>query len=136
MDGEFTANAKGKYIYNGQVKKENIGYSSLALPLQRIGSGTNAVKGLIDNVRVADVENVETLVPTDNFVIASDNENALTGNGTEGPASLAFDGNPGTRWHSQHTPSKKELPASIMIDMGAEYEINSLVYLPRQDAGE
>lgn len=136
VDGEFTANAKGKYIYNGQVKKENIGYSSLALPLQRIGSGTNAVKGLIDNVRVADVENVETLVPTDNFVIASDNENALTGNGTEGPASLAFDGNPGTRWHSQHTPSKKELPASIMIDMGAEYEINSLVYLPRQDAGE
>ncbi|MEY8427369.1 discoidin domain-containing protein [Lachnospiraceae bacterium 46-15] len=136
VDGEFAANAKGKYVYNGQVKKENIGYSSLALPLQRIGSRTNAVKGLIDNVQIADVGHDEAMVPADDFIITSDNENALTGNGTEGPASLAFDGNTETRWHSQHTPSKKELPASIMIDMGAEYEINSLVYLPRQDAGE
>ena len=59
------------------------------------------------------------------FTITCDNENPLSG--SEGPASLAFDGDANTIWHSNYTPVTP-LPATIEIDLGAEYPVNQFSY--------
>lgn len=48
-------------------------------------------------------------------------------------ASLAGDGNTGTFWHSQFSPTVVSLPHSATIDLGASTFINGFNYLPRQD---
>lgn len=131
VDGVFVADAVGQFANKGIVKKSGITNSSFALPLQRIGSATNAIKGTLDNIRAEDEEASWNPVPSEGFSVTSDNENAFA-YGKEGPAYLAFDGNTATHWHSNYTP-KQELPASITVDMGAEYEIEKMLYLPRQD---
>ncbi len=74
-----------------------------------------------------------TLIDPSSFTVTSDNENPSNSTNTEGPASYAFDSNADTIWHSNYTPSKQALPATITIDMNGEYTINKLTYLPRQD---
>ena len=137
VNGTFNSSAKGSFINKGLVKKTNISSSSFVLPLARIGSKTNAFKGCIDNVRVTKRYDINdpSQIPTSGWTISSDNEQALTADGTEGPVSLAFDGNPGTIWHTQYSPSKKELPATITIDMNQVNRIHEFVYLPRQSGG-
>ncbi|WP_078095886.1 TIM-barrel domain-containing protein [Streptomyces sp. fd1-xmd] len=54
----------------------------------------------------------------------------------DGAAVGAFDGNPGTMWHtawSSGTPAA--LPHEIQIDLGARYTLDGLGCLPRQDGG-
>lgn len=133
VNGSFVSDASGRFVHNGTVKKTDITNASFALPLQRIGSAVNAVRGTIDNIRITDGKGHTNAIPSDGFVITSDNENALV-NGKEGPAYLAFDGNEMTIWHSDYTP-KKPLPATVTVDLGAEYEIDRMFYLPRQDSG-
>ena len=41
-DVEFVSYAEGKFVHNGMVKKEGITNATFALPLERIGSKTNA----------------------------------------------------------------------------------------------
>lgn len=53
VNGEFVADAKGKFIHNDMVKKENITNATFALPLERIGSKTETVSAVIDNVVVS-----------------------------------------------------------------------------------
>lgn len=132
-DGIWIGNATGRFVNGGVVKKANLRNSSLALPVQRIGSKTNAVQGTIDNIQIKSEEELSNVIPAERFVITSDNENALR-NEKEGPAYLAFDGNPATFWHSNYSP-KQELPAAVTVDMGMEYEIEKMIYLPRQDGG-
>ncbi|WP_327280124.1 MULTISPECIES: TIM-barrel domain-containing protein [unclassified Streptomyces] len=67
-----------------------------------------------------------SLVSTDSQETAAEN----------GAAANAFDGNPGTIWHtawSSGTPAA--LPHEISIDLGARYAVDALGYLPRQDGG-
>ena len=52
VDGEFVSDATGKYIDKGIEKKTGITAATFALPLQRIGSKTSAINGVIDNVIV------------------------------------------------------------------------------------
>jgi len=52
-----------------------------------------------------------------------------SGNG----ASLAGDGNTGTFWHSQYSPTVISLPHWATVDLGTSTFINGLNYLPRQD---
>ncbi|KAI4161490.1 MAG: hypothetical protein LQ342_004893 [Letrouitia transgressa] len=44
-----------------------------------------------------------------------------------------LDGNTGTIWHSQYSPSNAPLPHTITLDMKKTYNVNGLTYLPRQD---
>ncbi len=46
------SDATGKYIDKGIEKKTGITAATFALPLQRIGSKTSAINGVIDNVIV------------------------------------------------------------------------------------
>ncbi len=131
-DGESYP-AVGKYVNRQTDNKErvdNIGISTLLLPLQRIGSETNAISAVIDNVKVlSGAYKDKTVIDSSNFTVTSDNENPLAG--SEGPIELAFDGDTSTFWHSNYTPYQ-DLPATVEIDMGQAYTINKFSYLPRQ----
>ena len=54
VNGEYVCDAKGKFIHNDMVKKDNIKHSTFALPLERIGSKTETVSAVIDNVVVTE----------------------------------------------------------------------------------
>ncbi|MBT3286936.1 MAG: hypothetical protein HN380_06275 [Victivallales bacterium] len=45
---------------------------------------------------------------------------------------LAFDGKPGTIWHSEWRKKKPRHPHEIIIDMGKEETLRGVAYLPRQ----
>ncbi|KAI4193236.1 MAG: hypothetical protein LQ348_002919 [Seirophora lacunosa] len=49
-------------------------------------------------------------------------------------ATNVLDGNTGSIWHTQYTPSNAVLPHAITIDMKKIINVNGLTYLPRQDA--
>lgn len=121
--------AKGSYSYEGDLKASNISRASLSLPIERIGSKTNAVNAVIDNlVLTSDVKKEESdlnAVDPKDFTVTTDNENA------DGKITNAFDNNPSTIWHTKWQPSKQELPAVINIDMKKDYDINGLYYMPR-----
>lgn len=53
--------------------------------------------------------------------------------GENAPASKAIDGNPNSIWHTAY--NNNEMPQSITIDLGEEYNINKFSYLPRQGGG-
>lgn len=134
--------AVGKFVdpYNGIVKNSNIrngqyitssnkgrSVASLNIPVQRIGSKTNAVSALIDNVAIyARTTKDAYLVDGSNFTATSDNEQK----GNE--AAFAFDNKPNTIWHSAWNPYKA-LPASIEVDMHTVNTINKMLYYPRND---
>jgi O-glycosyl hydrolase len=45
----------------------------------------------------------------------------------------AIDGNPGTLWHTEWDPDRVYPPQSITLDLGGDYSVSGLMYLPRQD---
>ncbi|OCL01465.1 carbohydrate-binding module family 32 [Glonium stellatum] len=47
--------------------------------------------------------------------------------------SNVLDGNTGTFWHTEYSPTNAALPHNLTIDLKALYWINGLSYLPRQD---
>ena len=75
-----------------------------------------------------------TASSTTDFSFTCDNEQNPA-EGSDGPISNAFDGDTSTLWHSQYSPSIKALPATFTVDMGKEYKINKLTYVPRQSGG-
>ena len=136
-------NAVGKYVdETGEVKQENIkpglslgnnnggyGVGTLLLPIQRIGSTSNAIDATIDNVVVSEgVQKDTTILDGKTFTVTTNNEQSDMG--TEGPISYAFDGNLSTIWHTSYSPYKN-LPAEVIVDMNKTYDINKLTYIPR-----
>lgn len=108
--------------------------ATLNIPIKYIGSTTgNSFNGLIDEIELTNGQD-DSIIPTTDFSFTCDNEqNPAEGN--DGPISYAFDGDTTTLWHSQYSPSKKSLPATFTVDMGKEYTINKLTYVPRQSGG-
>ncbi|HYW80552.1 MAG TPA: discoidin domain-containing protein [Thermoguttaceae bacterium] len=47
----------------------------------------------------------------------------------------AMDGNPSTMWHTEFSGSSPAPPHEIVVDLGAEYELSGIAYLPRPAAG-
>jgi alpha-L-fucosidase len=48
-------------------------------------------------------------------------------------AEKAYDGNPGTFWHTSWNKGYTSHPHHLTIDMGKEYKVSGFSYLPRQD---
>ncbi|KAL8964463.1 MAG: hypothetical protein Q9183_004434 [Haloplaca sp. 2 TL-2023] len=63
------------------------------------------------------------------WTASADSFQSTTGND---PAKV-LDGNRGTFWHSQYSPTNAALPHTITLDMKKTYNVNGLTYLPRQD---
>lgn len=109
--------------------------ATLNIPIKYIGSTTgNSFNGLIDEIELTNDQD-DSIIPTTDFSFTCDNEQNPA-EGSDGPISNAFDGDITTLWHSQYSPSIKALPATFTVDMGKEYKINKLTYVPRQSGGK
>lgn len=53
-----------------------------------------------------------------------------------GQALNAFDSNPDTIWHTEYFYNQPPHPHEMQIDLGAIYELQKFLYLPRQDGGD
>lgn len=49
-----------------------------------------------------------------------------------GPATMAFDGDPNTIWHTRWSTGTDPYPHELQIDLGNNYSISKFNYLPRQ----
>ena len=105
------------------VKKDNIANATFALPLERIGSKTNAVSAVIDNVVVTEKEK-EPEVDIYNKSAWTGSAESETptehGAGKEGVIGMAFDSNSGTHWHSDwsHTTTDKIPTSAGVVETG------------------
>jgi len=50
-------------------------------------------------------------------------------------AACAFDGDPGTWWHSKFAGTAEQHPHELVIDLGRKHTVRGFRYLARQDAG-
>ena len=92
-------------------------WATLIIPLERIGSKTNAFIGEIDDVQVSKEE-----ITTKAYATSEQSQDK---------ASNAIDGNPDTMWHTKWDGSDK-LPQSITLELAKAREIKGYNYLPRQ----
>ncbi len=150
VNGEFVADAKGKFIHNDMVKKENITNATFALPLERIGSKTETVSAVIDNVVVTEKEPEQDIYNKASWTGTAESETPTSqGGGKEGVIGMAFDNSSATHWHSDWSQATKDkvptsagaagtgkgadgsIWAEVKFDKG--YEINQVLFAPRQD---
>lgn len=120
---------------DGGVRVENISKATLLLPLQRIGSKTNAIEAVIGNVTVKQGVAVD-YNKSGWKKVEVDTETVYTA--TEGLFEYAFDGNSGTIWHSNWQGASDKLkPQGTwdeiggVIDLGEKYTINQFKFTPR-----
>ncbi|HEL1619335.1 TPA: discoidin domain-containing protein [Streptococcus suis] len=124
---------KAELYINGQLvdtlSKNQTGskHVTMTLPTEYIGSKTSAIKGLVDDMMISQVQaGVAETYPSKAWTITVDNFN--NGEGID----KAFDGNTSTIWHTKWQPSKQDLPATILVDMKESLTFDKLIYLPRQ----
>ena len=134
VGGELVGTATGKFVHNGEVKKSGITHATFALPLERIGSETNAITATIDNVKVvklADPADASRDIPVE--VLTATTGDYQTGyEATEGPANLVLDGDPSTIWHTNWQGTSRE-NHWIQLELSEDYVVDGLRYQPRQN---
>src|SRR5262249_24806130 len=64
-------------------------------------------------------------------VVSVDSQDMVGGNYA---ATNAIDGNPATFWHTEWDQQTAPLPHTLVLDLGGQYQVDGLRYLPRQDA--
>ena len=103
-------------------------------PLEKVGSMDNAFKGEIKSLTVSTNTLVsdETLIPQEQMTAIASSEHPNVG--SEGLASFAIDGDPGTIWHTNYS-TPVQLPQHITLDLGGTYTVEKFTYLPRANGG-
>lgn len=151
VNGEYVCDAKGKFIHNDMVKKDNITHSTFALPLERIGSKTETVSAVIDNVVVTEKAPEVDLYNKASWTGKAESETPTSHGGqNEGIIGMAFDNKPSTIWHSDWSQATKDkvpttsggagsgkgADGSIWTEISFDkaYEINQVSFTPRQDS--
>ena len=73
--------------------------------------------------------------PTEDVFISKKDWKVIDYSSQEGinPATYAIDGNTNTFWHTQYSGTVAEAPHHITIDLGKQYNIQSLLATPRMD---
>lgn len=100
---------------------------TFTIPSHYIGSKTKAMKGLVDELVIGQAQSLTVgAMDTSKWTITTDNENH------DGKAVYAFDNDLSTIWHTQWTPSRKNPPAWIEVDMKEAITIDRVTYIPRQ----
>lgn len=129
VDGESKGTAVGRFRHNEIDKKTGITYSSFHMPVHRIGSKTNSVRGKIDNVVFSlDVEDHSGKIDNSQFTAAAEHEQS----GQE--IDKAMDNNPDTHWHT--TWGTNSLPETVTFTFDEPTEIGRIGVLPRQSGGD
>ena len=133
VNDEFICDANGKYIHNDMVKKENISNATFALPLERIGSKTNSIEAVIDNVEVSESTAEEDIYHKENWSGKTNTETIYSE--TEGKLVYAFDNKSNTLWHSNWQGASDKLNGSnsfyAELNLGKAYNINQFSFTPR-----
>ncbi len=140
VDGALVGRASGRFFDAGMVKKDGIDNATLTLPLQRIGSKTNAIAAKIDNVRVAPASAVDQF----NKAAWDERTNSWTQTGEDhgGHLSHALDGDRSSIWHSNWKDATEENkngrlsvtnPIWVEFDFDKAYVINQFSFTPRPD---
>ena len=136
VNGELFGSATGKFVHNGVEKKTGITYSTFAMPLERIGSETNAIVATIDNIQVvelADPADDSRDIPVE--VLTATAGDWQTGyEATEGPANLVLDGDSSTIWHTNWYGTTRD-NHWIQFELSEDYIVDGLRYQPRQTGG-
>ena len=121
---------------DGEVRVDDVSIGTFLLPIQRIGSATNAIAAVIDNVTVKQGAAVDYNKNAWSKVKV-DSETDM-GSTTEGLFKYAFDGKSGTIWHSNWKGVSDKLKPqgtwdeiSGEIDLGQKYTINQFKFTPR-----
>lgn len=135
IDGTLAGKATGKYIDKGIQKKTNISNATFALPIQRIGSSTNAIQAVIDNVIVSEKTAKEDVYQKVNWTGKTNTETNY--NEREGLLKYAFDNKANTIWHSNWQGATDKLNGTnsfyAELDLGDTFTINQFSFTPRQD---
>lgn len=140
VDGVLVGRANGRFFDADMVKKDGIDNATLTLPLQRIGSKTNAIAAKIDNVRVAPASAVDQF----NKAAWEERTNSWTQTGEDhgGHLSHALDGDQSSIWHSNWKDPTEENkngrlsvtnPIWAEFDFDKAYTINQFSFTPRPD---
>lgn len=129
----LVGNAVGKFIHNDIEKKTNITNATFALPLQRIGSKTNAIQARIDNVEVSEHKAAGDVYNKAAWTGKTNTETVYDSN--EGLLTYAFDNKTNTIWHSNWQGATDKLTGNnsfyAEIDFAQVYEINQFSFTPR-----
>lgn len=94
------------------------------VPVKEFVALSEELEAVLANKTAEPVLSVYQALDGTAFTIVCDNEE-LPGNASEGPASLAFDNNSATIWHSSYTP---RLPANIEVDLNGTHTIGQFGY--------
>lgn len=152
VNGEFISDASGRFFHENMVKKSGIMNATFALPLERIGSKTQAIDAVIDNVIVKDLSEKDPGTAFDqgkeNWTATADSE-TIANLPKEGEIAKAFDSNAGTHWHSNWKGATDKVPTmggkpgegkgadgSIWTEVmfGAPKTVNQVSFTPRTDS--
>ena len=104
VNDEFVANATGRFVRNGKIKKDGITNATFALPLERIGSKENSIVATIDNVSVYNSE--KGLISKEKWHGQTESEKK-----PDNPFTFAFDNDPNTFWHSNWGAHTDTIPS-------------------------
>lgn len=138
--------ATGIYINrqtDNTVRKQNIANATLLLPLQRIGSETNAVSAEIDNVNVTVAQQAVDEFNKAGWTGTASSEYTSNPSSSEGEIEKGFDNDSGTIWHSNYGNNSMKLECaaggtlkevSAEINLGQKYTINQFSFTPRVGA--
>lgn len=93
-----------------------------------VAAAAVAIQDAIDGLEFRPVDD-ENLINKD---AGSGVTELATSSTVEGDKGDVLDGNPGTYWHSNYSDGY-QLPQWIMFDLGAEYDLTDVTFLPRPD---
>lgn len=147
VDGKHVSDATGRFFHESMVKKEGITNATFALPLERIGSKTNALAAKIDNVMITTAPKAkpaENIYHKENWTGKTNSQTIFNDN--EGQLAFAFDSNDNSIWHSNWQNGKSDKVEKIdgtkgtldeiyaEIDFNDVYKINQFSFTPRTNS--
>ena len=135
VNGKMVGTAVGKFIHNDIEKKTGITYSTFALPLERIGSETNAISAVIDNVVVKVNTDPKPDDATNDLPVDGIKVTAGSLEPSEGSLEALLDGDPNSFYHSNWSGTRPTADDFwITLELPEVTEVSGLRYLPRQSS--
>ncbi|SHJ16669.1 Por secretion system C-terminal sorting domain-containing protein [Tangfeifania diversioriginum] len=122
-------------IRNPKVALGNPGTYDVTLTVEQDGeTWSKTIHEMVSTTTcpsVNDCGNPAELNKEDWSLVYVDSEETV---GEDGAAANAFDGDPDSFWHTEWYYSEPGQPHEIQIDLGRDYQISQLNYLPRQSS--
>lgn len=121
-----------KNLRNPKVVLGAAGSYNVTLTLTKDGIPyTKTIENMIETIACPSLDNCEnaSFLPKDIWELEFvDSEET----GDPGLATMAFDNDPSTIWHTKWSTGSDPYPHEIQIDMGDKYDVQEFIYYPRQ----